>query len=105
VEEPHDVTLFDVAADKRGILPPREFLRSFGHVDVPRLLYHGNANEPFLDLVSDGTLEGMTFEGVVCKGGLVSPGRPLMFKWKNWAWLDRLRGLCQGDERLFAELA
>ena len=104
-DEPHDVTLFGAAADKKGLLLPKHFLDLFEGVDTAKLLYCGNANDPFLDSVRDGTLEGMTFEGVVCKGPFVSPGRPLMFKYKNAAWLEKLKGLCGDDQKLFERLA
>ncbi len=89
--EPHEVVLFDVAADKRGILDPRDFLKIFEGVKVASLLYHGNPNNDFVESVRTGTLGGMTFEGVVCKGPWVSPGLPLMFKVKNRAWIERVK--------------
>ena len=103
--EPHDVTFLDVSPDKRGILLPQDFLKAFGKLDIPRLLHHGNATEPLLVQIEEGELEGMTFEGVVFKGAYVNPGRPMMFKWKNRAWLDKLRKYCQGDEKMFAQMA
>lgn len=103
-EDEHTVTLFDVAGDRKGLLEPRAFLKIFGDLDVAPLLYHGNANELFAAEVREGRLEGMTFEGVVCKGKMVSPGLPLMFKIKNRAWINRLRDRCGDDEGLFQEL-
>lgn len=41
----------------------------------------------------------------MCKGPFVSPGLPLMFKVKSRAWLDRLRGMCGGDEDRFKRLS
>lgn len=99
-----DVTLFDIAEDNRGIMEPRAFLKVFGHLDHAPLLYSGNANQPFRDSVQSGELDGMTFEGVVCKGKHVSPGLPLMFKLKNRAWIDKLKNRCGDDEKLFQEL-
>jgi len=104
-EEEKTVTLFDVAGDKKGLLEPRNFLRTFGDLDIAPLLYHGNANSLFVAEVKEGRLEGMTFEGVVCKGKARSPGLPLMFKVKNQAWIDKLKDHCRGDEKLFNELA
>lgn len=102
--EKQDVTLFDVSVDKKGILEPRTFLRTFdGKVDHARLLYTGNFTHPIEDEIRAGTFEGMTFEGVVCKGSYVSPGMPLMFKSKSQAWLDKLRPLCK-DEAEFDRL-
>lgn len=104
-EDTHTVTLFDVAGDKKGLMEPRMFLKFFGDLDIAPLLYHGNANSDLVAQVRDGSLEGMSFEGVVCKGQYVSPGLPLMFKLKNQAWLDRLRAECGDDEALFNQLA
>lgn len=103
-EDQKTVTLFDVAGDKKGLLEPRTFLRTFDKVETAPLLYQGNANSLFVAEVEEGRLEGMTFEGVVCKGKYVSPGRPLMFKVKNRAWIEKVRAHCHGDEKLFQEL-
>ena len=106
--DPNDkmgVTLFDVSRDNKGILNPKEFLRLFGDLDHPALLYQGEITPEFVESVQLGTLEGMTFEGVVCKGYEVSPGLPLMFKIKNSNWISKLRDRCAGDESLFDSLS
>lgn len=89
--EPHEVVFIDVAAEKKGILEPQEFIRTFFDVKTAAFLYHGNPNSTFVESVRAGKLEGMTFEGVVCKGKYVSPGRPLMFKVKSEAWIKKLK--------------
>jgi hypothetical protein len=93
----HTVTLLDVCVHPTGFLEPREFLKLFQYVETPNLIHVGNFTQPMREQVESGTLEGMTFEGVVAKGSCVSPGRPLMFKWKNQAWLDRLRADCTDE--------
>ena len=103
-DEPHDLTLFDVAADKKGILEPREFIRTFDSVPHAALLHQGPFNHIIEEQVKTSTLPGMTFEGVVVKSTYVSPGLPLMFKIKSQAWLDKLRGHCHGDEQMFERL-
>lgn len=103
-EEPHTVTLFDVDVYKKGMMEPRDFIRTFESVETPRVLYTGNCNVPFVDSVKDGTLEGMTFEGVVCKGGRDRKNRDILFKVKNRAWIDRLRSYCDGNDSLFRKL-
>jgi hypothetical protein len=106
IAEPHTVTLFDVAPYKRGFLEPRDFLKLCGHLDHAKLLHVGNFTHDIANQVSTGTLEGMTFEGVVCKGAWDrKAGMPLMWKWKNVAWFEKLRHRCGGDEKLFASLA
>jgi len=105
VEEEHDVVLFDVNPYKKGILPPKDFLKLVGHLHIPDMLYYGNANQDFEESVRANTLEGMSLEGVVCK--TKNPKRtplPLMFKIKSRAWLKRLRSFCAGDEELYGRL-
>ena len=101
--EKQTVTLFDVSYDKRGLLEPRAFLKLFDGIDHATLLYSGNFTHPLEEEIRNGTLEGMTFEGIVAKGSYVSPGVPLMFKCKSQAWLDKLRPLCR-DEAEFERL-
>lgn len=96
------VTLIDANVYKRGIIPAREFLDLFGHLSVPRVLFTGPLSSEVVESVREGTLEGMTFEGVVCK----HPNEAnVMFKVKSKAWLDKLREQCGDDENLFKRLA
>lgn len=104
-EDNHHVTLFDIYVHKKGLVLARDFLKLFGKLDHAELLYHGNASSDLVDQVKNGTLEGMTFEGVVCKGGLEKSGIPLMFKIKNDAWLTRLKEYCAGNEKLYQDLS
>jgi hypothetical protein len=99
------VTLFDVNPYKKGILEPYEFIKFFGHLDIPKVLYQGPVTVDLFDKVKQSTLRGMTFEGVVCKGASQNNAQmPLMFKIKSKAWLDRLRLYCKGNDKLFAML-
>ncbi len=97
----HNVTLFDVSIDKKGILEPREFVKIFKQVDHASFLGVQNFNHEVEDLVRKSEFPGITFEGVVCKGSYISPGRPLMFKAKTQKWLDKLKAYCKGDDKLF----
>jgi len=103
-DEEHTVTLFDVSVHRKGILEPRQFLKLFGDLDIPTLLHHGNFTQEMKEQVEEGTLEGMTYEGIVAKGPNVSPGRPFMAKWKNYHWLRRLKEWCNGDLEKFNRL-
>jgi RNA ligase len=104
-EEDLTVTLFDVNPYKEGILEPNEFIKYFGHLDTPKVLYEGHVDTLFFDKVKQGTLPGMTFEGVVCKGASDSKARmPIMFKIKSRMWLDKLKQFCKGNDNLFAML-
>lgn len=105
-DEEHDVVLFDVNPYKKGILPPADFLKLVGDLHIPAVLHHGNVNQDFEESVRDGTLEGMTFEGVVCKAK--NPKRtpmPVFFKVKSRAWYERLREYCAGNDELYRKLA
>ena len=106
IEEPHFITLIDVNPHKKGILLPKEFLKLFSHLDITaKLLYHGNINQPFIDLVKENKLEGITMEGVVCKTLPSKKGYPpTMFKIKTKAWIQKLKEYCKGNEKLFNEL-
>lgn len=66
------------------------------------LNYYGNINEDLLNQIRDGSLPGMTFEGVVSKAkNLKKPGLSQMFKIKNVVWCQALRNLCKDDDELF----
>ena len=105
-DEDHDVTLFDIRVKGRGVLTPKEFLKVTKHVETAKLLYYGNATVPFAESVRNSTLEGMTYEGVVCKAQTMkSFGIPWMFKIKSRAWFIQLKGYCKGDDKLFEKLA
>lgn len=103
--EEQTVTLIDVNLFKKGIMPPREFIKMFGHLDIPAVLHDGKANQPFVISVENSELKGMTLEGVVCKGPFEQKsGGPVMFKIKSKKWLDKLRNYCAGNETLFDKL-
>lgn len=97
-EDDHTVTLFDVTINNQGFLTPREFVNIFQRVETPTLLHQGAITSDLIDQIKTGTLDKMTFEGVVCKGEPTSPGLPLMFKIKNKAWIDKVHARWAGDE-------
>lgn len=100
------VTLFDVNPYKKGILEPNDFIKLFGHLDIPKILFEGKANSTLVEQVKNSTLAGMTFEGLVCKGqNDKKTKQPIMFKIKSHAWLEKLKTFCKGDENLFNKLA
>lgn len=104
-EENQTVTLFDVNPYKQGILEPRQFIHLFGHLDTPKALYEGQVSIELFDGVKQSTLQGMTFEGVVCKAANDKATKmPIMFKIKSKAWLDKVKIYCNGNEKLFEQL-
>jgi len=105
-EEDLTVTLIDANPYKEGILEPIQFIKYFGHLDIPKVLYEGRVNTELFDKVKQSSLPGMTFEGVVCKGANDKATKmPIMFKIKSKAWLDKLKVYCNGNDSLFEQLA
>ena len=99
----HRLTLIDVNVYKRGFVSPKDFYKMFRGFDVAELLYHGIIDQPFINVVENGELEGMTFEGVVCKYSQKKVHK--MFKLKNRAWLKKLREFCGEDQEMFNRLS
>lgn len=97
-DEAHEVMLLDVSVHRKGILEPRVLRKTLKGIKLPPVLHQGNFTKPMREQVERGEFEGQTFEGIIGKGGYKTPGRPMMFKWKTQAWLDRLRGVCGDDE-------
>lgn len=105
-EDEHVATLIDVSLDKQGLQLPRAFEKLFrGRVPLPGLLYRGNPNSDLIRAVRERTLEGMTYEGVVCKG---APSKkdalPTMFKIKSEAWILAVKARWGTDPKRLAEL-
>ncbi len=75
--DPKDLVLFDVNPIKKGILGPRQFLDSFGHLPVAEVVWEGVMDGNYLanirindiDLTSKYTIKQPIPEGVVVKGG------------------------------------
>ena len=86
-------------------MDPKEFVKTFGKLDIPAIVYEGKANATLVEKVREGVLDGVTFEGVVCKARDPRKDRPpIMFKIKSRAWLSRLKEHCDGDEDLYRKL-
>lgn len=87
--DPKNLTLFDVDVYKKGLLPPGDFLKLFGHLNIPNYLGQMRWTRGFVERVYRGEVEDITFEGVVGK----APGRqgPTMAKAKTQAWREAVR--------------
>jgi len=95
-EEGHTVTLIDVNPYKKGILAPIKFIKLFGGVvEIPNIVFTGRVGNLFIESVREGKVEGMTFEGVVCKG--IHRNQLAMFKIKSKAWIDKVKASYSED--------
>lgn len=106
-DDEHEVRLIDVSVYKKGFMLPGDFYRTFTRAGVPTaaLLYEGRPNAEFLAAVRNGTLPGMTYEGVVCKGAPTKKGYPpTMFKIKSDAWVERVKALYGSDPAALEDL-
>jgi hypothetical protein len=104
-EQGFKAVLIDVNIFKKGFMAPGEFVRHFSEkMETAALLHHGNVTEDLIKLVREGRLEGMSSEGVVCKGAPLKNGYPPhMFKIKSQAWIDRVKSLYT-DPKILEEL-
>lgn len=101
--EPHTLSLIDVNIDKKGFMPPNDFYKTFKHLNIAKLLYTGKPNKEFELSVNNSQLEGMSCEGVVCKG-IHMDKKLIMFKIKSKIWLDKLKNFCGTNKQMFSEL-
>jgi len=104
--DPKDVILLDVCPYKKGVIGPRDFLRWFGHLHIPAVVYEGDFTESFIQDVRAGTYP--VFEGVVVKGNKPNGKYPHNFwsaKVKTRKWLDELKRKSEYIEALRAMLA
>lgn len=94
-----DITLFDINQYKKGLMPPKQFIKDFESVRIPRVVYEGNLNKEFVLSVKNNEF-GLT-EGVICKGLIKTrKGVPQLYycKIKTNDWFERLRNK---DSKMF----
>lgn len=103
-DEGHTVTLIDVNPYKRGILAPVKFVKLFGDtVEIPNVVFTGRVGTSFIEAIRESKVEGVTLEGVVCKG--VRKGTHLvMFKIKSKAWVDKIKASYGEDSYKMGQL-
>ena len=99
-----EVTLFDVWPDDQGITEPDLFLERYGHLKTPDLLFEGIPGNDFYDSVLDGSLEGMSGQGVVCKGFDQGEENPTMYKVKSKKWLERVKDFADKNDLSYRDL-
>ncbi len=100
--EPHKIILIDVDIYRVGLVSPLILYKLEKLVPCAKALYGGPITPDLLDKVKDGSLPKMPFEGMVFKRGAGATRE--MFKYKNQAWLEKLKTFCRGDRKKFEEL-
>lgn len=85
-----DIVLFDIDQHKKGLIPPKQFIKDFGHLHIPRVIYEGNLNKTFVDDVKQNKFD--LSEGVICKGQIPNKkNNNLVYcKIKTNDWFSRL---------------
>jgi len=61
-----DIVLFDISQYKKGFVQPKQFVKDFGDLGIPKVVYEGNLNKEFVQRVKTNEF-GLT-EGVIAKG-------------------------------------
>lgn len=91
-DDKKEVVLLDISVHKKGMIPPNEFVKMFGHLKIPEIIYEGKFNAQFIKDIEEGKYQ--VEEGVVAKGQLPR-GRPphnlWMAKCKTRKWMERLK--------------
>lgn len=100
----HKLYLIDVNPYKKGILPPKEFIKMFSDYNCAEYLFHGNITRDIELSIRKSSFEGVTSEGVVCKF-ITKKGQWSSFKIKSNNWLERLKKKCGDDDKMFERLS
>lgn len=86
-----DVLLFYIFQFKKGFIVPKQFVKDFGALGIPEVIYKGELTEDFIREVKEDIF-GLD-EGVICKGVRKTKGNDIvwMTKIKTLNWLERLK--------------
>ena len=100
-----DLTLFDVDIYQKGIMAPRDFIKKFSELGIPKIIYQGMYNQSLIDDVKNNVY-GLV-EGVVVKGIILTKKKGVentwMIKIKTNDWLSKVKTV-HGEKKLLEEL-
>ena len=105
--EEHDIVFFDVLVGNknRKFLKPNDFVKLMkNNFPIPRIIYEGNLNDPFIQDVRDNKFD--LKEGVICKGTITNGayrGGIWMCKIKTQKYLDSLKNKFGKEWEKYAE--
>jgi hypothetical protein len=88
LDDEKQLTIIDVSVHRNGIIPPTDFLKYFGHLNVPRYLGYTHWTRNYVERVRNEEIPGITFEGVV--GKCHTRNRLVMAKAKTQRWIDQV---------------
>lgn len=95
-----ELVIIDVNVHKKGFVLPNDFIKDFGHLNIPQVVYQGNFNKQFVQDVREGKYDQLR-EGVVVKGVNLKNKRAQhglwMSKVKTKWWLAELKARAQTD--------
>mgnify|MGYP003405264721 FL=1 len=94
-----DVVLFDVNQYQRGFIDPKEFVKNFGHLHIPNIIYEGKYNNQIISDVQSNKFN--LSEGVIVKG--MKGKETWMVKIKTNDWLNKIKEKF-GEKYLLEEL-
>lgn len=78
-EDTKQLAFFDLWIHQKGFVSPQDFVKTFGHLAIPKVIHEGKLNQQFVNDVEDGKYD--VVEGVVCKHG---------DSWKN-QWMRKIK--------------
>ena len=93
-----DIVLFDIFVYKRNFVPPKQFVKDFQHLGIPRIVYEGNLNKELITDVKSNAFnlsEGVIFKS---KQSINARGDFYYCKIKTDEWFNRLRN---ADEKAY----
>lgn len=83
-----DVCIFDIVQYKKGFVHPKEFIKDFGDLNIPKLIYRGIVDYNFIDDIKQNKYK--LKEGVVCKF-VNKAGDVESFKIKTYEWIKKVK--------------
>ncbi len=102
------LTVIDVSLHKKGIMLPRDFVKTFVHLDIAKVVYEGKFNTQFISDVREGKYnvrEGIVAKGVI-EGKKKNPQHGLwMAKVKTDWWFEELKRRVKENSSLNQVLA
>jgi hypothetical protein len=100
-----DLVLFDVDVYQKGFVKPKEFIKLFSHLGIPKVIYKGLYTEELIMNVKNNIYD--LSEGVVVKGVFLTKKKGVenvwMTKIKTNQWLNKIKEKL-GEKGLLEEL-